>query len=71
MIINLNLQIVFCVLSNGSRCYHVAILIETFHCALHVARVMYPVSYTDQTRRKALQCGLLVGVEGTTIVDEI
>ena len=69
--INLNLQIVFCILSNGSRCYHAAILIETFHCALHVARVMYPVSYTDQTRRKALQCGLLVGVEGTTIVDEI
>ena len=45
--INLNLQIVFCILSNGSLCYHVAILIKPFYGALHVTRVMYPVSHTD------------------------
>ena len=45
--INLNLQIVFCILSNGSLCYRVAILIKPFYGALHVTRVMYPVSNTD------------------------
>ena len=61
----MNLPIVFCILSNGSWCYHVAILIKAFDGAFHFARVMYTVSHTDQTSAKALQRGLLVGVEGS------